>query len=239
MKPLKRFFAISAFICVHLWLIPLVPARAAERPNILFILADDLGAADLGCYGCKDIRTPNIDRLARQGVRFTQFYSNGPDCTPTRTGFLTGRYQHRVGGLECALGVGNVGRYDDAIRLQKQHDLGLPPEDSVLPRALKDAGYATAICGKWHLGYEDKFAPNRHGFDHAVYCQGGGMDYFHHVEAQAPTETVLRLDGRPLRRPGYFTDLVAEDAVQWLAANRGKPFFLYVPFTAPHAPFQG
>ena len=104
-----------------------------------------MGYGDLGCYGCPDIRTPNIDNLARQGVRLTSFYSNGPECTPTRTALMTGRYQHRVGGLECAIGLGNVGRYDDAIRLQKQHELGLPPEDSVLPRALKAAGSHSSL----------------------------------------------------------------------------------------------
>src|SRR5438045_3103667 len=98
-------FSLSVFICVHLWLILPAPALAAARPNIVFILADDLGAGDLGCYGCKDIRTPNIDRLARQGVRFRQFYSNGQECTPTRAALLSGRYQQRVGGLECALGL--------------------------------------------------------------------------------------------------------------------------------------
>jgi N-acetylgalactosamine-6-sulfatase len=216
------------------------PALAAEkRPNIVLILADDLGYGDLGCYGCRDIKTPNIDRLAAQGVRFTHFYANGPECTPTRAALLTGRYQQRIGGLECAIGVGNVGRYDDAIRLRKNNALGLPVEEMTLPRLLKGAGYATGMCGKWHLGYDDKFSPNRHGFDHAFYCLGGGMDYFHHVEGPPPAPTVLRLNGKPLRRPGYFTDLVAEESVRFIRANKVKPFFLYVAFTAPHAPFQG
>ena len=95
-------------------------SQAADRPNVVLILADDMGYGDLGCYGCPDIRTPHIDTLAKQGVRLTSFYANGPECTPTRTGLMTGRYQQRVGGLECALGIGNVGRYDDAIRLANQ-----------------------------------------------------------------------------------------------------------------------
>jgi N-acetylgalactosamine-6-sulfatase len=228
-------------LAVLLLLLATNPALAAEtkRPNVVFILADDLGYGDLGCYGCRDIKTPSIDRLAGQGVRFTNFYANGPECTPTRAALLTGRYQQRIGGLECAIGVGNVGRYDDAIRLQKKNDLGLPVEEKALPRLLKDAGYRTGICGKWHLGYEDKFSPNRHGFDHAFYCLGGGMDYFHHVEGSPPAPTVLRLNGKPLRRPGYFTDLVAAEAVQFIQVNRDRPFFLYAAFTAPHAPFQG
>jgi N-acetylgalactosamine-6-sulfatase len=215
------------------------PPAKPRRPNIVLLLADDLGYGDLACYDCRDIKTPHIDRLAAQGVRLTQFYANGPECTPTRAALLAGRYPQRVGGLECAIGTGNVGRYDDAIRLRKTHDLGLPVEQTALARLLKEAGYRTAICGKWHLGYEDKFSPNRHGFEHAFYCLGGGMDYFHHVEDTPGNESVLRLDGKPVERPGYFTDLVADDAVHWMEENADRPFFLYVPFTAPHAPFQG
>ncbi len=214
------------------------PAEAV-RPNIVFLLADDLGWADLGCYGAADIRTPRLDALARDGVRFTHFYANGPECSPTRTALLTGRYQQRVGGLECAIGTGNVGRYDDAIRLASLHDLGLPAGEITIGRLLKDAGYATALIGKWHLGYEAKFAPRQHGFDHAFYCLGGGMDYFHHVEEPPSLTPVLRLDGQPVKRDGYFTDLIAQDAVRWLGEHAGNPFFLYVPFTAPHSPFQG
>jgi N-acetylgalactosamine-6-sulfatase len=231
-------FAISVFLLFGVETV----ARAAEperrKPNIVFLLADDLGYGDLACYGCKDIKTPHIDRLAAEGVRYTQFYAH-PECSPTRAAFLTGRYPQRVGGLECAIGVGNVGRYDDAIRLRKTNDLGLPTTPTTLPRILKDAGYATGICGKWHLGYEDKFSPSRHGFDHAFYSLGGGMDYFHHVEDPPGYDPVLRLDGKPITRAGYFTDLVADDAVEFIRANKSKPFFLYVPFTAPHAPFQG
>ena len=210
-----------------------------SRPSVLFILADDLGYGDLGCYGCRDIRTPTIDRLAAEGVRFTCYYANGAECTPTRTALMTGRYQQRVGGLECAIGVGNVGRYDDAIRLAQQHDLGLPADQNQLVRGLKQAGYAAAICGKWHLGYEDKFSPNSHGFDFAFYCLGGGTDYFHHVEDPPEYLPVLRLNGKPIKRPGYFTDLVAEESVRLIKEQAGKPFFLYVPLTAPHAPYQG
>src|SRR6185369_4031296 len=127
---------IAGFLCASVTLCE--TSFSAERANVVLILADDMGYGDLGCYGCPDIRTPNIDSLARDGVRLTNFYSNGPECSPTRTGLMTGRYQQRVGGLECAIGVGNVGRYDDAIRLAKQHELGLPVERSVLARGLKD-----------------------------------------------------------------------------------------------------
>ena len=215
------------------------PMRVGQ-PNIILIMADDLGYGDVGCYGCTDIRTPAIDKLASEGVRFTSFYANAPECTPTRTALLTGRYQHRVGGLECALGIGNVGRYDDAIRLRETNDLGLPVEETSIARILKDAGYATAICGKWHLGYEKKFSPNNHGFDHAFYAIGGGMDYFHHVEPPPSNMPALYLNGEPIKRKGYFTDLVTDEAIQFIEQQtKDTPFFLYIPFTAPHSPYQG
>ncbi|HEY8506240.1 MAG TPA: sulfatase-like hydrolase/transferase, partial [Gemmataceae bacterium] len=110
-----KMTAAGVALALSLAFPPLTTPAAAQppRPNILLILADDLGYGDLGCYGCPDARTPNIDRLAKEGVRLTSFYANGPECTPTRAALLTGRYQHRVGGLECAIGLGNVGRYDD------------------------------------------------------------------------------------------------------------------------------
>ncbi len=225
-------------LCVLLCLGCASATFAKDRPpNIVFLLADDMGYGDLGCYGRTDIKTPVLDRLAREGVRFTQYYANGPECTPTRTAFLTGRYQQRVGGLECAIGTGNVGRYDDAIRLREASDLGLPPQENTLIHGLKAAGYATAITGKWHLGYEPKFAPNLHGFDRTFYCIGGGMDYFHYLDTVAGYN--LFVDGRPVNREGYFTDLLTEQALGFLDGQGEKPFFLYVPFTTPHSPFQG
>ena len=212
--------------------------HAAGRPNFVFILADDLGYGDLACYGREDIRTPNLDRLASQGVRLTAHYANGAECTPTRAAFLTGRYQQRVGGLECAIGTGNVGRYDDAVRLRENNDLGLPTSEPTLPRMLSEAGYATCISGKWHLGYEPKFAPHLHGFDDAFYCIGGGMDYFHYLDTVAGYNLFDR--GRPVSREGYFTDLLTDHAIEFLQSqSSAKPFFLYVPFTCPHSPFQG
>lgn len=211
------------------------------RPNILFILADDLGRGDLSCYG-GSTPTPNIDRLAAEGVRFTRFYSNGPECTPTRAALMTGRYQQRVGGLECAIGLANTGRYDEAMRLREQNELGLPAPFATLPRALAAAGYTAASVGKWHLGYEPKFWPDRLGFHHWFGVLGGGVDHFHHVEID---ENNVRLhaihrNGRPVRRPGvYMTDWITEEALEWLSLTPQEPWFLYVPYTAPHTPVQG
>ena len=208
-----------------------------QVPNIILIMADDLGYGDLGSYGCTDIRTPAIDTLAAEGVRFTTFYANAPECTPTRTALLTGRYQHRVGGLECALGIGNVGRYDDAIRLRQTNNMGLPAEQTTIARMLKDAGYATAICGKWHLGYEKKFFPLRHGFDYWFGPVGGAVDYFHHCEYTG--QPALYQNDSPIKREGYLTDLITEEAIKFIERPRSSPFFLYVPYTSPHTPYQG
>ncbi len=208
-----------------------------QRPNIVFILADDMGYGDVGCYGCPDIKTPHIDRIAARGVRFTNFYANAPECTPTRTAIMTGRYQHRVGGLECALGVGNVGRYDDAIRLRETHDLGLPVQETSIARMLKDAGYATGICGKWHLGYEEKFNPLKHGFDYFIGPIGGNCDYFHHTELGG--YYALYQNEKPVHRDQYMTDLITEESVKFIERQKENPFFLYVTYTAPHSPYQG
>ncbi len=212
------------------------PSRS-PRPNIVLIIADDLGYGDLGCYGCTDTRTPVLDRLAAEGVRFTNFYANAPECSPTRTALMTGRYQQRVGGMECAIGTGNVGRYDDAIRLANHHDLGLPVEQNVLISGLKRAGYTAVGFGKWHLGYEPKFGPLHHGFDYFFGPLGGGVDYYYHCEWDGAA--MLYENERPVRREGYMTDLITDAAVKFLGSRRdSKPFFLYLPYTVPHTPLQ-
>jgi|MDTC01.1.fsa_nt_gb N-acetylgalactosamine-6-sulfatase len=209
---------------------------AADRTNVLFILVDDMGYGDLSCYGAPDVKTPNIDQIASQGVRFTQYYANGAECTPTRTALLTGRYPQRVKGLECAIGTGNVGRYDDAIAMAAEHQLGLPAEKTILPRAFKEAGYATGIYGKWHLGYEPHFHPKHHGFDHFFGVLGGNCDYFTHREfSEIP---VLYRQHTPVEESGYMTHLITKEALEFLDQYKDKPFFLYVPYTTPHFPFQ-
>jgi N-acetylgalactosamine-6-sulfatase len=212
-------------------------AEPSKKPDIVLIVADNLGNGDLSCYGCPDIQTPSIDRLAAEGVRFTNFYSNGPECSPTRTALLTGRYQQRVGGLECALGTGNVGRYDDAFALADKHQLGLPPEQTILIPLLNQAGYRTVGLGKWHLGYEKHFLPPHHGFDYFLASLGGTIDYFYHNE---PTgEPVLYENLKQVRRDRYFTDLITDGAVDFLKKQPAdEPIFLYLPYTAPSAPFQ-
>ena len=175
---------------------------AARKPNIVLLVADDLGWGDLGSYGCPDIRTPRIDALGRSGVRFTRFYANAPECSPTRSALMTGRYQQRIGGMECAIGLGDVGRYDDAIWLQKRGELGLPVSETSMPRILKAEGYDTACFGKWHLGYPEKFWPNRHGFDEFVGFLGGGVDYFTHREPEANGGLYFYHNATKANRPG-------------------------------------
>ncbi|MBL8242072.1 MAG: sulfatase-like hydrolase/transferase [Bryobacterales bacterium] len=220
------------------FLFSLAAAPAARRrPNIVLILADDLGSADLSCYGSKDLRTPAIDSIAAGGLRFRQAYANAPECSPSRCALLTGRYQQRVGGLECAIGLANVGRYDEAVWLQERGELGLPTTEMTLPKLLKKQGYSTAIFGKWHLGYHDKFGPNGHGFDEFFGILGGAADYFKYTEQDGAM--VLRHNAKSVHLSGYLTDLVGENASKWLQKRtKNTPFFLYVPFTAPHNPFQ-
>ena len=220
-----------------LFSVPLASSMPAARPNVVFILADDLGYGDLSCYGHPEAKTPVIDRLAREGVRFTQHYANGPECSPTRTAFLTGRYQQRAGGLECAIGTGNVGRYDDAIRLAKERQLGLPANQAVLPSALKKPGYASGVFGKWHLGYEPQFNPLEHGWDDFFGYMGGNVHYFNHREL---SDLHVLYRGRlPVYEEGYMTHLITDSSLAFIERNKDRPFFLFVSHETPHFPFQG
>ena len=199
-----------------------VALAADVRPNILIILADDLGYADVGFTGGKDIKTPNIDTLAAAGARLEQFYVQ-PVCSPTRASLMTGRYPMRYG-----LQVGVITPWENR---------GLPLEEQVLPMALKGAGYTTAIAGKWHLGNcERAYLPTSRGFDHQYghYC--GAIDYFKHVRDGGFD---WHRDDQVCRDEGYSTHLVAREAERLLREQpAGKPFFLYVPFNAVHAPHQ-
>jgi arylsulfatase A-like enzyme len=227
MKPLLTII-LAAFLHMSLF---------SARPNIVLILVDDMGYGDLGCYGHPKAKTPVIDRLAKQGVRFTQHYANGPECSPTRTALLTGRYQQRAGGLECAIGTGNVGRYDDAIRLADQRQLGLPANQVVLPSALKPAGYACGVFGKWHLGYEPQFNPMEHGWDDFFGYMGGNVHYFNHRET---SDLHVLYRGRlPVYAEGYMTHLITDSSIKFIEKNKDDPFFLYVSHECPHFPFQG
>lgn len=211
---------------------------AESRPNIVFVLIDDFGYADSGAYGAKDIRTPNIDRLAREGVRFTDFYANAPVCTPTRCGFLTGRWQQRVG-FEWAMGFSAESfrrKGNEWVREPDMHGLGLPTSIPTLPKMLKAVGYATGAFGKWHLGYKDEYNPTKHGFDEYFGELLGHCDYYNHAYYDG---TYALRDGlKPVKVEGYLTDLINRRAVEFVRKHRQEPFFLYVPHLAVHCPFQ-
>jgi N-acetylgalactosamine-6-sulfatase len=197
--------------------------RPSDQPNIVFMLADDLGYGDLGCYGCPDIRTPHLDRLASEGIRFTDFYANAAVCTPTRAAFLTGRYQQRLG-LDNALYYQEMGR-------------GLPEDGETIADALRSAGYTTGLAGKWHVGYDHLRQPRQQGFDHFFGLLGGNHHYFEHMDRIGVAD--LWLENELIERDGYTTDLITEDAVAFIEAHHRKPFFLYLAHAAPHFPWQG
>jgi arylsulfatase A-like enzyme len=199
------------------------PARAVDgKPNIVHIVADDLGWKDVGFNGCADIKTPNLDRLAAGGAKFTQFYVQ-PMCTPTRACLMTGRYPFRYG-LQTAV-------------IPSVSDYGLDTTEWLMPQCLKEAGYRTAIIGKWHLGHADKkFWPRQRGFDYQYGAMIGELDYFTHDE-----HGVLDWfrDNEPVKEQGYTTTLIGKDAVRWIEKqDASKPFYLYLTFNAPHTPYQ-
>jgi len=200
------------------------PGSGGKPPNILFIMADDLGYADLSCYGRRDFQTPAIDRLAREGMRFTQAYANSPVCSATRTALLTGRYQYRLPiGLEEPL----AGRA-----------VGLPPDQPTLASMLRDCGYATALVGKWHLGAHPHYGPLKSGYEHFWGFRGGALDYFSHDTIAGKD---LWSNDQPVSQQGYLTDLLADKSIEMLRtlAADVRPFFMSLHFNAPHWPWEG
>jgi arylsulfatase A-like enzyme len=200
-------------------------AAATVRPNVLFILADDLGYGDLSCYGRPEYKTPVLDNLAKQGMKFTDNYASAPVCTPTRTAYITGRYPHRLAvGLEEPLGDANM-------------QLGIPPEHPTIGTLLKTVDYDTALIGKWHLGNLPEFGPNRHGFDEFYGINGAGADYFTHKNTAGRFDLYENLE--PSKDEGYLTDLFTERAIRFIARKRNRPFFLSLQYNAPHWPWDG
>jgi len=209
------------------------------RPNIVFILADDLGYADLGCYGGRSLHaprgscSPNLDRMAAEGLRFTEGYSNSPVCSPTRFALATGRYQYRL-----------RGGWDEPIAGRARTDpslgpvLGLPPEHPSLASLLRQAGYATALVGKWHLGYAPHFGPLKSGYEEFFGAMSGGLDYFTHCDTSGVHD--LWEGETEIHRVGYLTDLISDRSVEYIGRQRegARPFLLSVHYTAPHWPWE-
>jgi arylsulfatase A-like enzyme len=199
--------------------------EARAQPNILFLMADDMGVADISAYGRPDFQTPHIDQLAREGVRLSQAYANSPVCSASRTALITGRYQYRLPvGLEEPIATANV---------------GIPPGFPTLPFLLKKAGYVTSLVGKWHLGPLPDYGPLKSGYDHFYGFRGGAVDYFSHIGTRGGED--LWDDDAPVHQAGYLTQLLGDRAVQIIDsfAKGGKPFFLSMHFNAPHWPWEG
>jgi arylsulfatase A-like enzyme len=216
---------------------PLALALAARTsraqtapPNIVYIMADDLGYADLSCYGRRDYSTPNTDSLAAEGMKFLQAYANSAVCSATRTALITGRYQYRLPvGLAEPLGTGVT-------------NVGLPPEHPTLPSLLRKAGYGTTLLGKWHLGNLPNYSPLKSGYDHFWGFHNGALDYFTHKPGVGPNSAADLWDSdTPIEQTGYLTTLLGDRAVKTVtdyAAER-RPFLLSLHFNAPHWPWEG
>jgi arylsulfatase A-like enzyme len=196
---------------------------------VLFILADDLGYGDLSCYGRPDYETPVLDGLAKQGMKFTSAYAAAPVCTPTRCAFVSGRYPQRLAvGLEEPLTV-------------RSPAVGIPADVPSIAARLRTAGYATALIGKWHLGWRPEFRPTRYGFDEFFGSLSGALDYFTHVapDAGEPPLPDLWHNEERVTTEGYLTDVFTERAVEYVTRSHDKPFYLSLHYTAPHSPWEG
>ncbi|TKJ33820.1 MAG: hypothetical protein CEE38_19550 [Planctomycetes bacterium B3_Pla] len=200
-------------------------SKAAGKPNIILIMADDLGYGDVGCYGSKTIKTSNIDALAKGGMKFTDYHSNCPVCSPTRAALLTGRYQQRAGieGVVYAKGP--------------TRQTGLALEETTFAEVLKSRGYATGIFGKWHLGYNVEFNPARQGFDEFRGYVSGNVDFHSHIDGAGFDDWWKNLEKVP--EEGYCTDLITKHGVDFIERHKDEPFCLYLPHEAPHSPYQG
>jgi arylsulfatase A-like enzyme len=207
-----------------------------RRPNIVFIVADDLGFADLGCYGGRDAAfgpvSPVLDSLAAKGIKFTQGYANSPVCSPTRFALMTARYQYRLRGAT-----------EEPINSKSRGSttLGLPPEHPTLPSLLRASGYRTALIGKWHLGYPPTFGPLRSGYEEFFGPMAGGVDYFTHCDSRGQHDLWFGEEERA--DEGYLTDLISQRSVDYIdrmaeGAKAGTPFFLSLHYTAPHWPWE-
>jgi arylsulfatase A-like enzyme len=200
-------------------------SQVRRRPNLLLIVADDLGYGDLSSFGRPDYRTPNLDRLGASGVRFTEAYSSASTCTPTRVAMMTGRWPARL-----------PDSMQKPMSFVNDKD-GLPPGIPTTASVLKAAGYRTTLVGKWHLGYLPEFGPERHGFDEFFGYLSGGIDYWSHATPSGQLD--LREGSEPVTRIGYSTNLFTDRAIEVIRRQGPEPFFLSLQYNAPHWPWEG
>ncbi len=218
-RPAILFVACAVIMAVGCGVEP----EAERPPNFIVILADDLGYGDTGPYGGTRNRTPHIDQLAREGLRFTDFHSNGPMCTPTRAALLTGRYQNRLGrAFESPLGA---------------DDKGLPADQVTLAEALAEAGYVSGAYGKWHLGRFPPYLPTSHGFEEFWGLGSGDGDHHSHIDRSGRKDWWH--NEQTEMEEGYSVDLITNHSIDFIERNKDRPFFLYVPHLAIHFPWQG
>lgn len=225
---MPRMFPVLAAAVSAMSLSTQTPPGSAQtpssvRPNVVLIVTDDVGYGDIGSYGAPDIKTPNIDSLAKAGTRLTDFYA-APNCSPTRAMLISGRYQQRSR-IESPLGAARIAQ-----------EQGLRATGRTLPQLLKNNGYRTGLVGKWHLGYKPEFSPNAHGFDYFFGFKSGLIDYYQHTDERG--EHDLFENSAPAHVTGYSTDLFAERSVKFIEQNAKQPFFLELAFNAAHWPFQ-
>jgi arylsulfatase A len=199
-------------------------SNGSDRPNIILIMADDLGYGDIGCYGSTKISTPNIDTLARGGMKFTDYHSNCPVCSPTRAALLTGRYQQRCG-------------IEGVVTAAKHRHTGMALKEVTFAEILKTRGYTTGIFGKWHVGYSVEFNPVRQGFDEFKGYVSGNVDYHSHIDQAGIKDWWKDVEMNP--EEGYCTDLITKHGIDFIERHKDKPFCLYLPHEAPHYPYQG
>ena len=209
-----------------------------SQPNIVLIFSDDAGYADFGFHGSDTMITPNLDRLAKEGVRFKQGYVSDPTCGPSRAGLMTGRYQQRFGFEE-----NNVPGYMSENSAADGDGMGVPVNEVTIGDYLKKQGYATAFYGKWHLGGADKFHPTKHGFDEFFGFRGGARSFFPYNEKRKPHDTLdynERNFGEMVEFEGYYTDVLADETIDFIerSAKKNVPFFTFVSFNAPHTPME-
>ncbi len=219
----KRTLSFLFILSVHF----LFYSAYAQRPNIIYIMTDDLGYGDLSCYGRKDYLTPNLDKLASQGVKLTNAYAAAPVCTPSRVAFMTGRYPARI----------PLGLREPLEWSAKDSLLGLSPNNLSVATQMGKAGYETYLVGKWHLGFTPEFGPNRNGFDYFLGFNGGGVDYISH-KSPGGRNYDLYENEKPILKEGYMTDILMNKAIEIIETPHQKPFFLSLQFNAPHWPWQ-
>lgn len=223
----KVFISLTLLAVAGFGLTAFTKKQAPKRPNVIVIYTDDQGYADLNIYGSKDLQTPNMDALAKSGVRFMNFYAAAPICSPSRASLLTGRYPQRAGLPMMAS--------------SKEGVAGMPASQYTMGELFKDAGYKTAHIGKWHVGYTKETEPNAQGFDYSFGFMGGCIDnYSHFFYWEGPNRHDLWRNGTEIYEPGkFFADLMVDEAGKFMAENKNGPFFMYWAINNPHYPLQG